>query len=86
MFGCSIAYTIVYIATLEFFPTYILGTVFGICNVTARSITVLSPMIAEASQPTPTLMLIVTCIVASILSSCLSPMVPEKNDIAMSAA
>ena len=78
MFGCSASLTITYMAILEFFPTYLLGTVFGISNVVARLITIMSPMIAEASQPTPTVMLIVTCVGASIFSRCLSPLVTEE--------
>ena len=43
-----------------------MGTVFGICNVIARLITIAAPMMAEASHPTPTLILIMTCLGAVI--------------------
>ena len=68
-----------YMSTLEYFPTYLLGTVFGICNVTARSITILSPMVAEAAKPTPTLMLISTCFCAVISSRCLT--IPKTDKV-----
>mmetsp|Transcript_21643 Transcript_21643/g.28991 ORF Transcript_21643/g.28991 Transcript_21643/m.28991 type:complete len:142 (+) Transcript_21643:1371-1796(+) len=81
-FGCSAAFAMLYMATLEYFPTHLLGTVFGICNVTARSITILSPMVAEAARPTPTIMIVATCLAAVLFSTCLrSPQKPEKQDI-----
>lgn len=67
-FGISAAFGMLYMGTLEYFPSQFLGTVFGVCNVTARSITILSPMVAEASPPTPTLLLILSCLGAVICS------------------
>ena len=59
-----------------------MGTVFGICNVTARTVTITSPMIAEASPPTPTLLIVVTCLTAACLTRALkSPgKTKESND------
>ena len=57
-----------YMCTLQFFPSQFLGTVFGICNVTARSITILSPMVAEADHPIPEILIIGTCLGAVILT------------------
>ena len=54
--------------TLQFFPSQFLGTVFGVCNVTARSITILSPMVAEADHPIPEVLIIATCLGAAILT------------------
>ena len=45
-----------------------MGRVFGTCNVTARTVTVMSSMVAEAAQPTPEFIMLVSCAVAAILT------------------
>lgn len=65
-FGVSSAFGMLYMCTLQYFPSQFMGTVFGVCNVTARAITIMSPMVAEAAQPTPVLMIILTCLGAVI--------------------
>ena len=70
-FGCNAAFTMLYIATIEYFPPQFMGTVFGVCNVTARSITILSPMVAEAPRPTPTILIVASCFGAVLFSRCL---------------
>lgn len=67
----------VYMCTLQYFPSRFLGTVFGVCNVTARAITIMSPMVAEAAQPTPVLTIILTCLGAVIATRFLK--VPDFN-------
>jgi len=52
-FGISAAFNMLYMSTLQYFPSEFMGSVFGVCNVTARLITILSPMVAEAPDPTP---------------------------------
>ena len=70
-----------YMGTLEYFPSQFLGTVFGVCNVTARSITILSPMVAEADPPTPTFLIIASCLIAVICSRFLkTPAFKSKPD------
>jgi len=64
--------------TLQYFPSHFLGTVFGVCNVTARTITIMSPMVAEAAQPTPVLAIILTCLGAIIGTRFLK--VPDFNN------
>ena len=61
--------------SLQYFPSQFLGTVFGICNVTARSVTIMAPMVAEAAQPTPVLTIILTCLGAVVATRFLK--VPE---------
>ena len=67
-FGASCAFGMLYMCTLQFFPSQFLGTVFGVCNVTARSITILSPMVAEADHPIPEVLIITTCLGAAIMT------------------
>ena len=67
-FGISAAFSMLYMGTLHYFPSSFLGTVFGVCNVTARAITIMSPMVAEVDHPTPELMLILSCLGAVVLT------------------
>lgn len=66
MFGVSSAFTMLYMCTLQYFPNQFMGTVFGICNVTARSVTIFAPMVAEVPTPMPELMIILSCLGAII--------------------
>ena len=77
-FGVSSAFGMLYMCTLQYFPSQFLGTVFGVCNVTARAITIMSPMVAEAAQPTPVLAVILTCLGAVIGTRFLK--VPDFNN------
>ena len=45
-----------------------MGRVFGTCNVTARAVTILAPMVAEAADPTPELIMVISCVIAAILT------------------
>lgn len=57
-----------------------MGRVFGTCNVTARLMTVMSPMVAEAPDPTPELVMLASCAIAAILTRFLKR--PKELDIA----
>ena len=70
-FGASAAFAMLYMSTISYFPSRFMGIVFGICNVTARAITILAPMIAEAPEPIPEISMVISCFVASILSRCI---------------
>ena len=76
-FGISLAFTLLYMCTLIYFPSMFLGRVFGICNVTARALTILAPMVAEAEEPIPETTIFISCLAASILSRCLT--IPQFN-------
>ena len=67
-FGTGAAFAMLYMSTLHFFPNRFMGRVFGTCNVTARFVTITSSMIAEAPQPTPELIMFVSCLTAGILT------------------
>ncbi len=77
-FGSSIATLKVMAGLFVFgwvsnFSKMYLGRVFGICNVTARALTILAPMVAEAEEPVPESTIFLTCLIAAILSRNLKP-------------
>lgn len=67
-FGTGAAFCMLYMSTLQFFDNRYLGRVFGICNVTARLLTILSPMVAEAPDPTAELTILFSCALASVFT------------------
>ena len=52
-FGTSLAFNSCYLTTPMVFPVHLTGTAFGICNLFARCSTILAPIIAEVTFPTP---------------------------------
>ena len=46
-FGVNCAFNLVFIGTYYLFPTSIVATAFGICNIFARVATIFSPYVAE---------------------------------------
>ena len=76
--GISSAFTMVYLITPRLFPTELRGTVFGICNVAARFLTILSPILAEFAEPMP--MLCYTCTSAAGLIASLILVTSVKYD------
>ena len=52
-FGISAAFNMIFIASVQLIPTIVAASVFGYCNVLARSMTVLSPIVAELDYPLP---------------------------------
>lgn len=60
-----------------------MGRVFGTCNVTARLITVMSPMVAEAPDPVPELSMLLSCALAAFLTRFLKkPKELDRADVA----
>jgi len=67
-FGISAAFNLVYLSAVSLIPTILSSTVFGFCNVPARVITIMAPVVAEQDAPAPMLvcLVLVSCaIVAS---------------------
>ena len=67
-FGICSAFSMLYMNTLLYFPNKFMGRVFGMCNVFARFVTIMSPMVAEAPEPTAELSMVLSCLLAAILS------------------
>ena len=54
-FGINSAFSICYISTAQLFPTLFMATVFGMCNIVARTFTIMAPIVAEMDLPYPLL-------------------------------
>ncbi len=52
----------------ELFETLVRTTSFGICNVTARALTISAPVIATSHQPIPLLIVAIFSGIAAVLS------------------
>lgn len=65
--GFSGCFVNCYVATSDIFPTLFCSTALGICNFTARLITVMAPEIAEREAPIPMMCLVVAASVAMVL-------------------
>ena len=80
-FGIAAAFGLMFSCTSYFFESKFMGTVFGIMNTIARAITILAPLVAEANYPTPVLSLILSCIVAVILTRILKEPTKQRKAI-----
>ncbi len=67
-FGVSATFNVCYLANAQIFPTIFAGTVFGICNVFAKTITIISPLLAEVDPPVPMIVFVITCGIACVAS------------------
>jgi len=66
--GIAAAFTIIYIASAELFPTLFTATALGICNFFARFLTILAPGIAELDEPVPMAVFCSLCIGAIVFA------------------
>lgn len=55
--GIVTTFDLVYVIVNELFPTIFLATSYGACNIVGRAITIMSPLVAEAPNPIPLLVL-----------------------------
>jgi hypothetical protein len=66
--GVTGTFTLCYLANAHIFPAIIAGTAFGICNVGAKTTTILSPLVAEVDPPIPMILFCVSTCMGGILS------------------
>ena len=66
--GVVCAFDIVYLICAELFPTILLATAYGCCNVLGRLISISSPVVAKAPHPWPLLILISFALLCTFLS------------------
>ena len=59
---------ITYLINAELFPTILLATAYGCCNILGRAITIASPIAAVLPQPLPLVILLIFAILCSFLS------------------
>lgn len=64
-----IAFDVAYLVNAELFPTIVLATAYGVCNVFSRAISITSPMVAKAiNPPFPLIILAVFAFLSGMLS------------------
>ena len=51
--GVKVALDLCYLANSTIFPAIFAGTAFGLCNLGAKLLTIMSPLLAEADKPMP---------------------------------
>jgi MFS transporter, OCT family, solute carrier family 22 (organic cation transporter), member 4/5 len=66
-FGISACFIIVYVATVDVFPTLFSATALGFCNFFARVLTIVAPQVAEVEPPVPMIVLTSLCFGAALL-------------------
>ena len=66
--GLSMAGCGIYLALLLLYPTACVATVSGLCNILSRLASIASPIVAELAEPTPMVILTVSCSMAAVLS------------------
>ena len=76
-FGISTAFNLVYLSAVSLIPTILSSTVFGFCNVPARVITIMAPVVAEQDAPVPMLMCLVLVSCAIVASQFIVEKLPK---------
>ena len=64
--GNAAAFSLVFLANSALFPPLFISTCFGVCNIGARLVTILAPMVAEIEYPYPAYVFIVATAVATL--------------------
>ena len=65
--GAVCSFDIAYLVNPELFPTMVLASAYGACNVFGRMISISSPIVARIPNPYPLIILITYCGVCSVL-------------------
>jgi len=65
--GVVIAFDLCYLLNPILFPTIILASAFGVCNVIGRAVTIASPIVADIPNPYPLVVLVVFSAICSLL-------------------
>ena len=76
-FGISCAFNLVYLSAVSLIPTILSSTVFGLCNVPARVITIMAPVVAEQDAPVPMLICLVLVSCAIVVSQFIVEKLPK---------
>ena len=77
IFGIQSSFNLCFICNIQLIPTIYASTVFGFCNVVARAVTILSPLIAEIAMPIPLIVNISVCLIATCTSFLLIEKLPK---------
>ncbi len=77
-FGISACFIIVYVATVDVFPTLFAATALGFCNFFARVLTIVAPQVAERPPPLPMIVLTCLCFGAALLIQLVRPLKEQQ--------
>lgn len=77
--GVKVTFDICYLANSLLFPAIFAGTAFGICNIGAKTATILSPLLAEIEAPYPMIVFSSIALMAIVLTQFIRP--PSKHEI-----
>ena len=66
--GVLIAFDVAYLINNELFPTVLLATAYGICNIFSRFMTIASPIVARLPHPVPLIVLLVFSSICGVLT------------------
>ena len=66
--GVVCSFDIAYLINPELFPTFVLATAYGACNIVGRAISIGSPIVAKIKNPYPLLILIAFSSLSAVLS------------------
>ncbi len=67
--GLNLAFCFIFVIHTEIFPTFFLGTSYGLCNCFGRSTTLLAPLIAESANKMIPLVFLMISSVMGIIGS-----------------
>jgi|APCry1669189665_1035243.scaffolds.fasta_scaffold72845_2 hypothetical protein len=66
--GVVIAFDVAYLINAQLFPTVLLATAYGVCNILGRSISIFSPIVAKLPHPIPLIALAIFAGISGFLS------------------
>ena len=80
-FGIAGGFVIVYVSTVDVFPTLFCASALGFCNFFARLVTILAPEIAERPPPLPMTLFVLLSGVGIILIQFVKPLSQQKVEL-----
>ena len=66
--GVKATFDICYLSNALIFPAIFAGTAYGVCNIGAKTVTILSPMLAELNPPVPMIVFSSVALIAIVLA------------------
>ena len=66
-FGLAGAFNGVYLSSPWLYPPGLLSSAFGLCNVSARTVTIIAPMVAEIEGAVPMIMMCSLSLISMVL-------------------
>ena len=78
-FGVAGAFVLIYVSTVEVFPTLFCATALGFCNFFARIITILAPEVAEREPPLPMLLFVTFTAIGAVVIWFVKPLAEQNK-------